>query len=236
MLTRIEKVLIVEDELLIADHISRILSSEGFIHNEYVTSVDAAIQLIETNKPDLVITDISLGVNRSGIDLGQLLHDQFQIPFIYITSHSGADYISKVKNTFPSAYLVKPFKKEDLLVALELALHKITAQADKAQAQLTIKDGHSIIKIPMHEIICLESDRNYTLIHTINQRKKVVRIALTELLTDLPSDIFLRVHRSFIVNINCVTSFNSTQVYLKEIAAPIGRTYKDEAFEKLGRN
>ncbi len=114
--------LIVEDELLIAEHISGILTKAGYVNNTIAISVDEAIESIEKHRPDMVLTDIALGNQRTGIDLGQLLFEQYKISFIYITSHSSPEILTKAKHTHPNAFLVKPFKKEDLLVAIELAL------------------------------------------------------------------------------------------------------------------
>ena len=98
--------LIVEDELLIAETISDLLKKEGAQNITIVESVEEALSHIETNHTDLVLTDIALGNEQTGIDLGNLLYTKYHIPFIYITSHADKAMINKVKHTRPNGYIV----------------------------------------------------------------------------------------------------------------------------------
>ncbi len=224
-------VLIVEDELLIADHISRVLSSAGYTNNSYVTSVQEAVAVIEEQRPQIVLTDIMLGGDRNGIDLGELLHHKYEIPFVYITSHSSPDMISKVKFTRPNAYLVKPFKKEDLLVAIELALFNSTTE--EKEAVLQIKDGHSIVQIPHDDILWLEAEGNYTLIQTHSTKKRLLRSVITDLHQQLPENDFIRIHRSFVVNRKMITEYKASHVVVQNTKLPVGRTYREKLNERI---
>lgn len=228
-------VLIVEDELLIADHISRILRSAGFSNIHIAINVDEAITIIKDKKPQVVLTDIILGSSKTGIDLGRLLQSDYKTPFIYITSHSDPEMLAKAKYTRPNAYLVKPFKKEDLLVAIELALFSAEIPSKPKENQnLLIKDGHAMAQIPHDDILYLEAEGNYTFLHSNSGKKRLVRSVITEIHEKLPSDVFLRVHRSFVVNKKHITEYKSSTVHIKDIKLPVGRTYKeflDEQFK-----
>jgi two-component system response regulator LytT len=228
-------VLIVEDELLIAEHISRILRSAGFSNIHIAINVDEAITAIKNKKPQIVLTDIMLGSSKTGIDLGGLLQSEYKIPFIYITSHSDPEMLSKAKHTHPNAYLVKPFKKEDLLVAIELALFSAEAVTKPKENQsLIIKDGHAIAQIPHDDILYLEAEGNYTLLHSNTGKKRLIRSVITEIHDQLPAVDFLRIHRSFVVNKKHITEYKSSMVHIKEIKLSVGRTYKellDEQFK-----
>jgi two-component system response regulator LytT len=228
-------VLIVEDELLIAEHISRILRSAGFSNIHVAINVDEAIAAIKDQKPHIVLTDIMLGSSKTGIDLGGLLQSEYKIPFIYITSHSDPEMLSKAKHTHPNAYLVKPFKKEDLLVAIELALFSAqTITKPKESQSLFIKDGHAMAQVPHDDILYLEAEGNYTLLHTNTGKKRLIRIAITDIHEQLPTEVFLRVHRSFVVNKKHITEYKSSMINLKDAQIPVGRTYKellDEQFK-----
>jgi DNA-binding LytR/AlgR family response regulator len=228
-------ILIVEDELLIADHISRILNAAGFTKNHIAINVEEAIESIQTQRPDIVLTDIMLGTTKTGIDLGNLLHTHYKIPFVYITSHSSSDMLSKAKHTRPNAYLVKPFKKEDLIVAIELALFssELNTKANE-DASLIIKDGHAMAQIPYADILWMEAEGNYTLLFTSNHKKRLVRTVITELHQQLPAQDFIRIHRSYVVNKNHVTEYKSSMIHIKDSKLPVGRTYKellDEQFK-----
>jgi two-component SAPR family response regulator len=122
--------LIVEDEFLIAETISEILTNIGCFKIRMVSTVEEAITEIELRKPQIVLTDINLGREKTGIDLGNLLHTKYHIPFIYITSHSSPEILGKAKHTRPNAYIIKPFKNEDLMVAIELALFNSTTNTN----------------------------------------------------------------------------------------------------------
>lgn len=222
-------ILIVEDELLIAENISRILRNAGYESVQYVTNVSEAIVIIETQKPQIVLTDIMLEGERTGIDLGNLIHSQYKIPFVYITSHSSPEMVAKVKFTHPNAYLVKPFKKEDLVVAIELALFNVNPSA--AEQFLQIKDGHVVAQIPCSEILWLEAEGNYTVIYCRNTKRRLVRNVITELHSQLPNVDFVRIHRSYVVNKKMISEYSSSFVVVNDVKLPVGRTYREKLNE-----
>ncbi|OYQ49686.1 hypothetical protein CHU92_00290 [Flavobacterium cyanobacteriorum] len=116
-------ILVVEDELIIAADISRILRNEGFRCITNITSYDEAVSKIEDFNPDLVLVDIMLGKNFDGIKIGEYLNNKGTIPFIFLTSLSDKNTLINVKNTFPSGYIVKPYKPTDILTNIDLALY-----------------------------------------------------------------------------------------------------------------
>ena len=220
--------LIVEDELLIAETISDLLKKEGAQNITIVESVEEALSHIETNHTDLVLTDIALGNEQTGIDLGNLLYTKYHIPFIYITSHADKAMINKVKHTRPNGYIVKPFKKDDLLVAIELALYN-TANAplkSNENNELIVKDGRALVKLFHDNIVWLEADGNYTTIHLINNKRHVIRTTLTEMEEQLPSDNFIRIHKSYVVNKKHVTEVRANNVIIDQKELAIGRTFQ----------
>jgi len=220
-------ILIVEDELLIAEHISRVLTNAGYSKTCCVTNVEDAIAIIEAEQPQMVLTDIMLLGKQTGIDLGSLLHQKYHIPFVYITSHSSSGMINQVKLTHPNAYLVKPFKKEDLLIAIELALFNSSTEVREVAQYLIVKDGRAIAQVPYDEILWLEADGNYTLLNTETQKKRLLRYMITDLHQQLPENDFIRIHRSFVVNRTKITEFASAYVVIKNIKLPVGRTYRE---------
>jgi two-component system response regulator LytT len=220
--------LIVEDELLIAETISDFLKKEGCEKIMIVDSVEEATQYIEVNKIDFVLTDIALGKDKTGIDLGGLLNTRYHIPFIYITSHTDKAMIDKAKHTRPSAYIVKPFKKEDLLVAIELGLYNIahTPVKNEDSEELTVKDGRAMVRLYHSNILWLESDGNYTIIRLKESNRRVIRTALSELEEQLPATKFIRIHKSCIINKKQVTELRANTVIINNEELPIGRTYQ----------
>lgn len=225
--------LIVEDEFLIAETISEILVNAGYTKIRIVATVEEALNEIEICKPTIVLTDINLGNEKSGIDLGNLLHTSLHIPFIYITSHSSPEILNKAKHTRPNAYIVKPFKNEDLLVAIELALFNSTdkTNTDIDSPELIVKEGRTMVQIDCNHIKFLESDSNYTTINLKDDKRRVVRIPLSELQEQLPNNQFIRIHKSYIVNKKYISQIKSNSVALDTIELPIGRSYQQSVLD-----
>ena len=107
-------VLVVEDDFIIALHIREILKEEGYESIINISSVEDAIVAIETLNLFLVIIDINLKKDKDGVDLGRFLLERELIPFIYISSSSDKITLDRVRETRPHAYIVKPFKTEDI--------------------------------------------------------------------------------------------------------------------------
>ena len=124
MVVIMAKVLIVEDEPTIAQEIAFNLEDHGFEVVGIANSTEKAIAIIELNMPDVAMLDISIKGMKSGIELAEIIRERYTFPFIFLTSFSDKDTISKAAHTRPEGYLVKPFRDADLAPALELALIK----------------------------------------------------------------------------------------------------------------
>ncbi|UMY66869.1 MULTISPECIES: response regulator transcription factor [unclassified Flavobacterium] len=116
-------VLIVEDELIIALDIKEILEEEGYEARINITSVDDAIAAIRESKPALVLIDINLKQAKDGIDLGTFLLQDDTVPFLYITSYSDKTTLERASETRPYGYIVKPFKRADLITTVSIVLN-----------------------------------------------------------------------------------------------------------------
>ncbi len=219
--------LIVEDELLIAEVISDYLKAEGCQNITIVESVDEAIFELENNKINFVLTDIALGKNKSGIDLGNLLNAKYNIPFIYITSHADKEMIDKAKHSHPSAYILKPFKKEDLLIAIDIGLYNASREKkNEIDQELVVKEGRALIRIFHKTILWIEADGNYTTIQLISNKRHVIRTTLGELEEQLSSPNFIRIHKSYLVNKIHVTEVRANSIITDNQELSVGRTYQ----------
>lgn len=116
------KILIVEDELIIAKDISVILEEEGYETRIGITSVQHAISLLQEEKFNLVLIDINLHQNSDGVDIGLYLLQKDTTPFIYITSHSDHLTLDRIKDSRPHGIIVKPFKPVDIKSAVAVVL------------------------------------------------------------------------------------------------------------------
>ena len=117
------KILVVEDQFIIALDIKNILEAENYeVETEY-KSVTNVIKIINENPPDLILIDIHLNEEQTGIDIGNYLLKKDTIPFIYITSYSDRVTLDKVKNSRPYGFIVKPYKKIDLISTVFLVIN-----------------------------------------------------------------------------------------------------------------
>src|SRR6516225_5241985 len=118
-----KKVLIVEDEFVVANDLEIMLEAAGYETTGIAASVAAAQELMAKNTPDLILLDIQLQGELTGIDLAVQLKSK-NIPFIYLSANSDQHTLLKAKATEPYGFLVKPIRPKDLLVTLEIASYR----------------------------------------------------------------------------------------------------------------
>jgi DNA-binding NtrC family response regulator len=118
-----EKIVIVEDELIVARDLRKTLERNGYRIAGVATSVDKALLLIKETEPWLVLVDIFLKGNLTGIDLATQLN-KLEIPFIYISANSNQAVLEAAKTTNPYGFIVKPFREKDLLVTIDIARYR----------------------------------------------------------------------------------------------------------------
>jgi len=118
------KVLVVEDESLVAMEISSALEKENYVVTEVVDNAEDAFKSIEKEMPDLVMMDININGDIDGIEASHIIEYDYKIPIIFLTAYSDSSTINKAIEAFPSAYLIKPFKRQELYAAVSLAVSK----------------------------------------------------------------------------------------------------------------
>ncbi|MHA1381053.1 MAG: response regulator [Candidatus Helarchaeota archaeon] len=118
------KILIVEDDILLAEDIQYFLQNSKYFATSIVNSGQEALTKIKENPPDLILMDIVLKGKMNGIETAQRIRSKFDIPIIYITAYSGDDIIEQAKSTQPYGYIIKPINDKELLIAIEIALNK----------------------------------------------------------------------------------------------------------------
>jgi DNA-binding NtrC family response regulator len=118
-----DKVLIVEDELIVARDIRRTLERNGFRVVGVARTAEKALQLVEEFNPSLVLLDIFLKGNLTGIDVAEHLNEK-NIPFVYVSANSNQQVLEAAKTTNPFGFIVKPFRERDLLVTIDIAAYR----------------------------------------------------------------------------------------------------------------
>lgn len=243
------RILIVEDELIIAEDIRMQLLNLGYEVTGMAVSYNEALDNIMGDLPDLVLVDINIDGTKDGIELGSFLKTDAEIPFIYLTSHADKQTVLRAKETQPDAYLLKPFKADNLFTSIEIALcnaAKQNASADtlkkmnEAENQefilkdcVFIKKDNLFIKLKLNEILYIKSEGNYLDLFSADGKKYFIRSTMHYFSSFLTDEHFFQSHQSYIVNLNFVNEFSHTHLKINKLEIPLSKSRKDEFFSKM---
>lgn len=236
------KILVVEDEIVIADNICTILEKLGYEVLEPVINYSEAIEQLESEKPDLALLDIQLAGSKDGIDLAWKIKEDYNIPFIFLTSNADPRTVGRAKELAPPAYLVKPFNRDDLYTSIEMALHNFSAKAhpksDQSEDNVIIKDSFFIKdknlyhKVKFSDILFIKSEHVYVELYTQSKKKHLIRSTMNDFVESLPKNFF-RTHRSYTVNLDYLDTINSRYVIIHNSEIPIGKNYRDDLMNQI---
>ncbi|MDY6863021.1 MAG: response regulator, partial [Thermodesulfobacteriota bacterium] len=118
------KILLVEDENIVAMDIQNRLKKLGYVISAAVSSGEEAVKKAEDLQPDLVLMDIMLKGHIDGIEAAGQIRDHFDIPVIYLTAYGDKNTLDRAKITEPYGYILKPFEERELHTAIEIALYR----------------------------------------------------------------------------------------------------------------
>lgn len=239
------KILVVEDEMIIAANISMQLTSLGYEVTGIVPRGEDALYHIKQNLPDLVLLDIQLKGKMDGIETAIIMQNEFNIPVIYLTANADEANFTRAKNTHPYAFISKPFKKLDLQRAIELTIAQLEfdrlppkpAVSDGAPAYvlsdfLFVRSNDKLVKVDIKDILYIEAERNYCRIHATEKQYLLV-ITLKDMDEKLPQKHFIRVHRSFIVNLSKIDEIATSHIVIGKTAIPVSKPLKEELLNRL---
>lgn len=131
------RILVVEDEALIAEEVRDRLVRAGFVVVGIVDTGPAAVEAASSVRPDLVLMDIRLKGRMDGVEAGEQIYHRFEIPIVYLTAHSDSGTLKRAKTTAAFGYVLKPFHVDNLLAAVELAIRRSRLEAHLQAHQLT---------------------------------------------------------------------------------------------------
>jgi len=242
----VPKILMVEDDMIIAADISMQLTKFGYEVIGICTRGEDALKTIENNRPDLILMDIVLTGKMNGIEAAQVILENFQIPLIFLTSNSDDATFQQAITAKPYAFISKPFQKSDLERTIKLTLRRIAVEqeslplnevTDHVSAmndRLFIRYKGQMVKVLLSEILYVEADRNYCKVNTEKQAY-LLSVPLRNIESQLPSDKFMRVHRSFVVNLQRIDAISEYHEFLtiQSYRIPIARRTKEEVVKRL---
>ncbi|TBW27958.1 LytTR family DNA-binding domain-containing protein [Gramella sp. KN1008] len=239
------KILIVEDEMIIAANISLQLNELGYEVTGIVPRGEEALMHIKSETPNILLLDINLKGSLDGIETALEMQKTKDIPVIYLTANADEAHFNRAKETHPYAFVAKPFKKLDLQRAIELTVSQIGFKDEnnsnfkpKEEEAFILNDSifvrhlNSMVKVDIKDILYIEAERNYCRIFT-NNKEYLLVMTLKEMDKKLPLKHFLRVHRSYIINISQITEIATTHIDIGRKAIPISKSSKKELLKRL---
>ncbi|WP_192085483.1 LytTR family DNA-binding domain-containing protein [Algoriphagus sp. Y33] len=235
------RILLVEDNLNLSENLKEILSLQGYEILEILEEAETALVIIEEAAPDLVLVDIKLKGNKTGIELAEELRLSMDIPIVFLTSASGSDVVNRVKHIRPEGFISKPFTTNSLVTAIELAIenHKSRStniyKPDKdVVSDLFIRENGWLKKIMINDIHWIKAEGTYTHIY-VKGKQYTLRNTVKDLMQKLPYDQFSRIHKSFIINMKKIEAFSSTTVKIEDSEIPIGRKYYQALLKNINK-
>ncbi len=231
-------ILVVEDEYITQKTISVFLKEMGY--NVIGTAMNAteAIEILENNKVEFVLLDITIQGDKDGIWIANHIIENYQIPHIFLTAYTDDLTIKNAIATNPYGYLIKPFQKAELFSAIEIAILNFNKQIQTSEETITdfvyIKHNEVYERVMLDEILHIECQKNYLLLFT-SQKEYRFRSTITEFLSKLPHT-FIKTHKGFIINSTKIESFNSNYICIDNKKIPISKSYKEDVLQKLNNS
>ncbi|MFT6735497.1 MAG: two-component system response regulator LytT [Flavobacteriales bacterium] len=243
-------VLVVEDESIVAKDIKTNLEKLGYKVVGTVATGEKAIEQSIELKPDIILMDIMLKGKMTGIEATAFIKENLNIPVVYLTANADDSTVDKAKFTEPHGYVIKPFTNTDLHTALEMALYKFSKEEGvKKERDLLykivvnrdnknsffVKSKSKLIKLNTSDIFYVEALKDYVVINTVSTRY-TIHSTMKEIEKKLPSEQFLRVHRSYIVRIDKIVTIEQSSMLILEgekKSIPIGGSYKEGLLEHI---
>jgi len=233
-------ILIVEDEMIIAANISLQLTHLGYVVTGIITKADEVLPHLLQNVPDIILMDINLKGNKDGIDVVHLIQKEYKIAIIYLTANSDEVHFERAKATNPYAFISKPFKKLDLQRAIELTLvriHELQNRDNKPDIAadepyilsdcIFVRSHDKMVKVCINNILYIEAERNYCKIHC-KEKEHLLVTTLKYLEEKLPAHNLMRIHRSFIVNLQHIDEIATSHVVIGKKAIPLSADLKKQ--------
>ena len=227
------RVLVVEDEVLIAETIKIYLEERGHKVSDIAISYEEAISNIENNEPDLVLLDIRLYGQRSGIDVANYLNQRDKkLPFVFLTSQFDKRILENAMTSNPLGYLAKPIQKESLWTTIELA-HNNMAISRSKEKKILFHDGNNTYSVFGSDIAYIQSDHVYIHIHRRESEKIIIRQSLSQIMKVLDPSLFIQCHRGYVINMLHVQQYDGSHIEINEDLIPISRSRKTEVIQKI---
>lgn len=244
-------IFIVEDESIVAKDIQNNLIKLGYNVLGIANNGKDAIEQIKDLNPDVVLMDIMIKGDLTGIEVAEQIRKFVNVPVIFLTAYADESTLSRAKVTEPYGYILKPFKEIDLHSTIEMAVYKhqkdaalqkerdflysLVENKDSSQNDiLFVKANSKLVKVYLKDIYYVEALKDYVIINT-QYARYTVHSTMKDIEKKLGNIDFVRVHRSYIVRTDKIQAIENQTVVLEneKKAIPVGGSYRDELLSKL---
>ncbi|PKQ64045.1 DNA-binding response regulator [Labilibaculum manganireducens] len=235
------KCLLVDDEDLALDIMEEYIKRIDYLQLEgRCKSAVEALSVLNSKKIDLLFLDIQM----PGLTGIQLLRNISNPPTVIFTT-AYSEYALESYDLEALDYLIKPIPFERFIKAVnryfklkkhDYQIPEKKEQSNTDQAFIFLKSEKKMVKVFLHEILYIESLRNYVSIYQENGQEIITLNTISNIEEKLPETNFLRIHRSFIIAIDKIESFTSSLVQVEQKYIPIGRNYKSMVMDVLNQN
>lgn len=244
------KVLVVEDEKIVSKDIQLSLKKLGYNVVGTADTGEGAIEEALAKKPDIVLMDIMLKGNMNGIEAALQIREKMNIPVVYLTAYTDENTLERAKKSEPHGYIIKPFKEVDIHTTVEMAIYKhakemevlkerdmlysIVEGSKEESDHIFVKSNSRLVKLRLEDIYFVEALKDYVVINTLEKRY-TIHSTMKDIEAKLRSDKFMRVHRSYIINVDRIAAIEQPNVILEndKKVIPIGGSYKDVLSERI---
>lgn len=243
------RILIVEDKAIIAESLASILLKAGYEICARCVSGEEALRAVEEHEPDLILMDIQLAGKLDGIQTVEQINSKHSIPVIFLTDFHDEKTINRAKHTHPAAYLLKPYKEHDLLIAIEIAFFNAgsgkEAQPGKNEKpqeedylfndRFFIRDKEVLRRVDIADIQWIKAARAYYEIQTAQRHYTLVG-NLSLFHKKFTHPLLLQVHRSYIVNMDKVTAIKGNMLIIGDANGaeiPISDSFRDDVDKRF---
>lgn len=231
------RILIIEDNISFALDLEMKLTELGYSF-QTTSNADEAISKINSNRPDIILTDIYLKGDSTGFDVATVALEE-EIPLIFMSAYNDENLYNKAQSILNAFFLIKPFDIITLHSVVQQALNDSKPASPATSSNepddfLFIKNKNLLEKVFTSKIIYLQSDGNYCYIQTID-KKLAVKATLGSLVEKLSDQGFIQIHRSYGVPISQIKSIDmkNSELMLGEKVFPIGRKFRRALLEKV---
>lgn len=242
-------VLVVEDESIVSKDIQHSLKKLGYNVVGAAATGEKAVELANEAKPDIVLMDIMLKGDMNGIEAADQIRSTMNIPVIYLTAYADEGTLARAKVTEPCGYIIKPFKEIDIHTSIEMAIYKHQRESAVRKERdmlyslvenrdnkefIFVKSNSRLVKLKTKDIYFVEALKDYVVINALSTRY-TIHSTMKDIEKKLPSEDFLRVHRSFIVRLDKISAIEQPNLILEndKKVIPIGGSYKDELSKRI---